>query len=204
MKYFLFFLLLTSSLFADFYIISKDKKVKMTEFETGQIDFALFRDFAYIHRGDDELHAMGDEIAFNHKHLNFRIATINIPQSNTSLTEYSQKSSDASDKYYIDFAKHKREDGAMLQLFYHNKWYGVILGDPKEALYTLFGRDDLASDKAIKGLQRALLAFKNDSYLKQRLDFYQKKKANEKQVPAEYKKRVPIDFKNLPKPYEQK
>jgi hypothetical protein len=200
MRYFLFLFLLTGSLLADFYIISKDKKVKMTEFETGQIDFAWFGDFASIHREDDELHAMGDEIAFNHKHLNFRIATIDIPQSNTSLTEYSQKSSDASDKYYIDFAKHKREDGAMLQLFYHNKWYGVILGDPKEALYTLFGRDDLASDKAIEGLQRALLAFENDSYLQERLAFYKKKKAGEKQVPAEYKKQIPIDFKNLPKP----
>ena len=199
MRALLFCVLFATSLMADFYIISKDQKVKMTEFETGQIDFALFGDFASIDRGNDELHAMGDEVAFNHKHLNFRIATIDIPQSNTSLTEYSQKAADASDKYYIDFAKHKREDGAMLQLFYHNKWYGVILGDPKEALYRLFGRDDLESDKAIEGLQRALLAFTNDNYLKQRLAFYQKKQANEKQVPAEYKKQIPIDFKNLPK-----
>lgn len=199
MRTFFFLLFFASALVADFYIISKDQKVKMTEFATGQIDFAWFGDFAFVHRGDDAIHAMGDEIAFNHKHLNFRIATIDIPQSNSSLTEYSQKSADVSNKYFIDFAKHKREDGAMLQLFYHNKWYGVILGDPKEALYTLFGRDDLQSDKAIEGLQRALIAFKNDSYLKERLDFYNKKKAGEKQVPAEYKKQIPIDFKNLPK-----
>lgn len=185
-------------LWSDFYILSGEKKVKMTEFETGKIDFALLNDFPSIERGNDEIHAMGENIDLNHKHLNFRLATLDLQQSNTSLTEYSQKAADASERYYIDFAKHKSKDGVMLQLFYHNKWYGVILGDAKEALYKLFSRDDLQSDKAIHGLQRALIAYKNDPFLEKRLAFYTQKKAQEKKTPPEYKKRVTIDFKNLP------
>jgi len=198
MRFLILFLFTFISLWSDFYIVSGEKKVKMTEFETGKIDFALLKDFASIDRGNDEIHAMGENIAFNHKHLNFRLATIDLQQSNTSLTEYSQKAADASERYYIDFAKHKSQDGVMLQLFYHNKWYGVILGDAKKALYKLFSDDDLESQKAIEHLQRALIAYNNDPFLEKRLLFYKQKKAQEKKVPDEYKKRVKIDFRNLP------
>lgn len=198
MRFLILFLFTFISLWSDFYIVSGEKKVKMTEFETGKIDFALLKDFASIDRGNDEIHAMGENIAFNHKHLNFRLATIDLQQSNTSLTEYSQKAADASERYYIDFAKHKSQDGVMLQLFYHNKWYGVILGDAKKALYKLFSDDDLESQKAIEHLQRALIAYHNDPFLEKRLLFYKQKKAQEKKVPDEYKKRVKIDFRNLP------
>lgn len=198
MRFLILFLFTFISLWSDFYIVSGEKKVKMTEFETGKIDFALLKDFASIDRGNDEIHAMGENIAFNHKHLNFRLATIDLQQSNTSLTEYSQKAADASERYYIDFAKHKSQDGVMLQLFYHNKWYGVILGDAKKALYKLFSDDDLESQKAIEHLQRALIAYHNDPFLEKRLLFYKQKKAQEKKVPDEYKKRLKIDFRNLP------
>jgi len=164
---FLLGLFLSVSLFADFYIVNGLEKVKMTELESGVIDFAMFKDIAHVKRSDKELHAYGKEIAFNHRHLNFRLATISLKQQNYTITEWSQKAQNASDEYYINFADYTREDGYMLQLFYKNRWYVAVLGEPLELLHELFGKLDVTDPNldvaaAIKAVKQARVAFALD------------------------------------------
>lgn len=171
MKYLLLVLLVSVSLFADFYIVNGSQKVKMTPLDTGVIDFSTFNNIAKIQRENSELHAYGKEVAFNHKHLNFRLVTITLPQSNYSIGAWSQKAQDKSDEYYINFNNYTRENGVMLQLFYKNKWYAVVLGEPLEILQTLFnGLDVKAAEldvpKAIEAIKQARAAFPLDNQLK--------------------------------------
>ncbi|MBU0721436.1 hypothetical protein KJ877_08840 [bacterium] len=195
MKILFLFVSLCMMLHADFFIVNGDKKVKMGTFESGKIDFALFDTLPHISRGNDELHAMGKEIAFNHRHLNFRLATITIPQSNYTITEFSEKAKDESEAYYINFDNYTRDDGVMLQLFYKNNWYGIILGEPLEILHTLFSRKDLDLDKALYAIKRARIAFPEDDTLKQKQLLLEEKKSKEPKQPAEYSKQVKIIFK---------
>jgi len=166
MKFLYMLMFLVGSVYADFYIVSGDKKVKMTSFETGKLDFAIFDKMAHVNRGNEELHAMGEEIAFNHRHLNFRLATITLPQLNYTITEFSEKAKNSSDTYYINFDNYTRGDGVMLQLFYKNRWYGVILGEPLSILQELFTQKDLDIKKALPAIKRARMAFKDDEILK--------------------------------------
>lgn len=161
-----------TSLVADFYILSGDKKVKMTALDNGDIDFSKFKKIAWVDRDNKEIHAMGNEIAFNHKHLNFRLVTIALNKSKKySLTEWSKKAEDSSNSYYINFAKYGSEDGVMLQLFYKNRWYGVILGNPLKILRKVFLSVDVHSkeidlDATIVSIKRARHAYPLDDKLK--------------------------------------
>lgn len=181
----LFFLLLFfSSVFADFYIVNGDKKVKMTSLETGKIDFSTFNSIAHIERGNDKLHAFGKEIAFNHRHLNFRLSTIGLIQTNYTITEFSQKAQESSDSYYINFDNYTRNDGVMLQLFYKNNWYMVVLGNPLKILQNMFLKLDVHSkeldlDRTIKAIKQARVAFPLDDKLKMVEIELENKKANE-------------------------
>lgn len=171
MKFLLMSLLFGLSLFADFYIVNGSQKVKMSQLNTGVIDFSTFKDIAKIQRDNAELHAYGEEVAFNHRHLNFRLSTITLPQSNYTIGESSQKAENKSDEYYINFNNYTREDGVMLQLFYKNKWYAVVLGEPLEILQALFnGLDVKAAEldvpKAIEAIKQARAAFPLDNTLK--------------------------------------
>ena len=157
--------LLFSSIFADFYIVNGDQKVKMSSLVTGKIDFSTFNTISKVHRGNDELHAFGDEIAFNHRHLNFRLATIGLIQSNYTITEWSEKAEDSSSEYYINFDDYTREDGVMLQLFYKNNWYVVVLGEPIKILHDIFSAKNLDVKKALPAIKQALVAFPNDKLL---------------------------------------
>ncbi len=168
MKGLLFLALLFSFAFGDFFIVSGNKKVKMTPLETGKIDFSTFSQIAHIYRGNNELHAISDEAAFNHRHLNFRLATIGLTQSNYSITEWSEKTKEGADTYAINFDNYTRDDGVMLQLFYKNKWYAVILGNPLEILQAMFLKIDAQSpdldlNKAIFALKQARTAYPSDN-----------------------------------------
>jgi len=170
--------------FGDFFVVSGDKKVEMTSLVTGKIDFSTFKNIATIKRSSNELSAQGKEIAFNHRHLNFRLATIGLRQVNYSITEFSSKSQDASDTYHIDFAKYTQGDGVMLQLFYKNRWYAVILGDPLTILQDMFlsldmESEDLDLDRAIEAIKQARSAFPLDEKLKTIDMQLEDKRANE-------------------------
>lgn len=171
MRIFASLALLFSLALADFFVVSGDKKVEMTPLTTGKIDFSSFKDIASIERKNNELNAQGKEIAFNHRHLNFRLATIGLTQTNYSITEFSSKAEDASDTYEISFDNYTRDDGVMLQLFYKNRWYAVVLGDPLTILQDMFLSIDIDSeeldlDRAIESIKQARKAFPLDSKLK--------------------------------------
>ncbi len=170
--------------FGDFYIISGDKKVKMTPLSGGKVDFSTFNNIAHIDRDNNELHVVGNEVAFNHRHLNFRLVSIGLKQVNYTITEWSQKAKNSSDTYYINFDNYTRDDGMMLQLFYKNRWYGVVLGDPLKILHTLFLQlkiksDTLDLDTAIAKIQEARRAFPLDDKLKMVEIELDSKKVNE-------------------------
>ena len=108
---------LFTSIFADFYIVSGDKKVKMTSLETGKIDFSTFKSIAHIERGNDKLHAFGKEIAFNHRHLNFRLATIGLIQTNYTITEFSEKAKNSSDNPLLDIPNDSFSPNSFVRVF---------------------------------------------------------------------------------------
>lgn len=172
MKLLLLSLLLSLTLFADFFIVNGSQKVKMTSLDTGVIDFSTFKNIAKIKRDNTELHAYGEEVAFNHRHLNFRLATIALPQRNYSITEWTQKAENASDEYHINFDNYTREDGVMLQLFYKNNWYAVVLGEPLDILHQMFSKIDLSAKEldvsaVMTAIKQARVAFPLDNELKQ-------------------------------------
>ena len=171
MKIFLLGILLSVSLFGDFFIINAKEKIKMSPLSTGVIDFSTFKDIAHVKRSDENLHAYGKEIAFNHRHLNFRLATIAIKQENYTIGEWSKKAENTSDEYHINFADYTREDGYMLQLFYKNNWYAVVLGEPLELLHNVFKKIDINDtnldvEATIKAIKEARVAFPSDETFK--------------------------------------
>ncbi|DAB31087.1 MAG TPA: hypothetical protein CFH84_00500 [Sulfurimonas sp. UBA12504] len=200
MKVFLLGLFLSVSLFADFYIINGSEKVKMSTLETGVIDFATFKDIAHVKRSDAKLHAYGKEIAFNHKHLNFRLVTIALKQQNYTISEWSQKAQNASDEYYINFADYTREDGYMLQLFYKNKWYAVVLGEPLEILHKLFDALDVNDPNldvtaAMKAVKQARAAFVLDPLFQKVAIELENRYINDLKSRKNYNQQERVEFK---------
>ena len=198
LKVLLALMMLSASVFADFYIVSGEKKVKMTPLKSGTVDFSTFNKIAYIERGNNELHVVGEEVAFNHRHLNFRLVTLGLKQTNYTITEWSEKAKNSSDTYYINFDNYTRDDGVMLQLFYKNRWYGVLLGKPLSILHNIFlnldiNSNDLDLTKALKAIKEARRAYPLDDKLKMVEMELDSKKANEK-VPQD-KGQVKIIFK---------
>ncbi len=185
LKVLLALMMLSVSVFAEFYIVSGEKKVQMTPLKNGTVDFSTFNKIAYIERGNDELHVMGEEIAFNHRHLNFRLVTLGLTQTNYTITEWSEKAKNSSHTYYINFDNYTRDDGVMLQLFYKNRWYGVLLGKPLDILHNIFlnldiKSNDLDLEKALKAVKAARRAYPLDDKLKMVEMELDSKKANEK------------------------
>ncbi len=201
-KILLTLVMLSVSVFADFYIVSGEKKVKMTPLKNGTVDFSTFNKIAYIERGNNELHVVGKEVAFNHRHLNFRLVTLGLKQTNYTITQWSEKAKNSSDTYYINFDNYTRDDGVMLQLFYKNRWYGVVLGNPLKILHKIFLSIDIKSDtydlkKALVAIKQARRAYPLDDKLKTveiELDY---KKANQEHSRSskEQNKQIRIFFK---------
>ncbi|MBA3025931.1 MAG: hypothetical protein FP820_05910 [Sulfurimonas sp.] len=202
MKFLLLALLFSVTLCADFYIVNGSQKVKMTPLSTGAIDFSTFKDIAKIQRNNSELHAYGEEVAFNHRHLNFRLATISLNQENYTMTEWSKKAENKSDEYHINFADYTRDDGVMLQLFYKNNWYAVVLGEPLKILHNLFNKIDINSkeldvENAIKAVKQAREAFPLDDELKRVEMELKNRYANDLKTKKEYKQER-IEFPKKP------
>jgi len=202
MKVLFFVLFFASSVFANFYIINGEQKVKMTSLSTGKIDFSTFGNVASVQRGNSELNAYGDEIAFNHRHLNFRLATIGLTQSNFTITEWSEKADALSEEYFINFADYTREDGIMLQLFYKNRWYAVVLGNPLEILQTMFLKIDVNSqeldvDRALEAIGQARIAFASDERLRSVETKLRRRHLDDLKNRKTFKRET-IDFKTIP------
>jgi hypothetical protein len=174
MRLFLLSALLVSAVWGDFYIVNGDEQVRMEELPGGKVDFAALAQIPVVRKPKKGLHVRSDTEGFNHKHLNFRTATINLRQTNVVLTEYSSES-EKPGVYDIRFGDVEFDEGVMLQLFYHNHWYGAVIGDPLAILHALF--DDTAADpqKAFDAVTAARKAFPDDPELSKYEKVWEKK-----------------------------
>ncbi len=166
----LFAIMIATLLQADFYLLDDDDRIRMQEVESGEVDLSTFSKIPAVERENRVLKAMSDEEGFNHKHLDFRLATIAMSQENTTLDQYSTKSA-ITGEFDIDFGDISVKDGVMLQLYYHGKWYALILGEPLKILHDLFSNTDLDTIKAYQHVVKARAAYPDDI----RLILYEKK-----------------------------
>jgi hypothetical protein len=164
MRGFLIAALLATAAWGDFYIVNGDEQVKMREITSGKIDFSALAQIPAVRKPKKGLHARSDTEGFNHKHLNFRTATVNLRQTNVVLTEYSA-ASERPGSYDIRFGDVEIKEGVMLQLFYHNRWYGAIIGDPLAILHAIFGDVTADPQKAYEAVAAARKAFPDDPVL---------------------------------------
>jgi hypothetical protein len=164
MRLFLLSVLLVSAVWGDFYIVNGGEQVKMQEIPGGKIDFSALAQIPVVTKPKKGLHVRSDTEGFNHKHLNFRTATINLRQTNVVLTEYSA-ASEKPGSYDIRFSDVEIKEGVMLQLFYHNRWYGAVIGDPLEILHAFFGDTTADPQKAYEAVAAARKAFPHDPAL---------------------------------------
>jgi hypothetical protein len=163
MRYLLAELLIWSPLLADFYILTKEQSIKMVERSSGKVDFSRLHELPVI-TPSKAIEAMSDDVGVNSKHFNFRTATLALQQSNVSLDEYSSVT-DQGEKVAIRFGKLYLEEGMVLQLFYHNRWYAVAVGDPLKHLQHYFDNDALDAKKSYTILSDAIKAYPKDTRL---------------------------------------
>jgi len=142
----------------------------MKEISSGKIDFSTLASIPAAERSNESVTALSVQEDINHKHLNFRTATIALKQNNTSLTEHTSAGANAQETI-ITFGNIKVKDGVMLQLFYLNRWYAVILGEPLQILHNLYSNDSLDPTDAYNSVQKARIAYPVDI----RLSLYEKK-----------------------------
>lgn len=189
--------LLLSALFGDIYIVSGDTKVKMTPLTTGVVDYSTFDTIATIKRDDKGIHALAIEKDFEPRHANFRIVTLQFPQSNMTVINWNKKISETT--YELEFDNFTTDDGVMFQLFYHNKWYAAILGEPLEVLENLFSQNDLDPTKAYEAIKQARIAFSDSKKLQELEKVWHGRSTQTVDQNAKYKKQEKIDFKKISK-----
>lgn len=189
--------LLCGYIFGDIYVVSKEQKVKMTPLITGVVDYSTFDTIAKITRDDKGIHVVAVEQDFVPRHLNFRIVTLELPQSNMTITSWVKPL--GANSYEIEFDNFTTDDGVMLQLFYHNKWYAALFGEPEEVLENLFKQEDLDPIKAYEAIKQARVAFSENKKLKNLEKVWHVRASKTIDPDAKYKKQEKIDFKKLPK-----
>lgn len=189
--------LLFGYLFGDIYVVNKEQKIKMTPLTTGVVDYSTFDTIAKIKRTNKGIHVLAIEEEFVPRHLNFRIVTLELPQSNMTITSWVKPL--GANSYEIEFDNFTTDDGVMLQLFYHNKWYAAIFGEPLEVLENLFKEEDLNPIKAYEAIKQARIAFKDSTKLQELEKVWHVRATKTIDPDAKYKKQEKIDFKKLPK-----
>ena len=156
-------LLLGAPLLADFFILTGKEPVRMVERPSGKVDFSRLNELPVI-APSKSITAMSDDPAVNNKHFNFRTATLALLQSNVSLDEYSS-AAEQGNRLAIRFGKLHLEEGMVLQLFYHNHWYAVAIGNPLTHLQRYFDNDALDAEKSYRLLEEAVRAYPEDRRL---------------------------------------
>jgi len=175
MRLLLLLALFIVNLWGDFYLVSGDQKVKLAPMPNGKIDFSRLSTLPQLKNYDKSLYLESVDEDLNHRHANTRFATIGVTQYNYTVTEYTEKVSDTEDIYRTRYDKILPNH--VLQLFYHNRWYGVVLGDTKAILYALFDDKSLEPKKAYAKLQEARVAYPDDAKLKAYERYWQQKGA---------------------------
>jgi len=128
----------------------------------GRIDIKSMSQMPFITQPTHNICVLSVHEKINPEQLNFRVASIELVQQNHYLTKNTVKEGD---NYRTTFGRYEIKKGYMLQLFYHNHWYGVVMGDPLEVLHTLFSKQKLDSKKAYNALKAARSAYEDDATL---------------------------------------
>jgi len=163
LKILLFLALLLHTLWGDFYVVSGTEEIRMTELPNGKIDFTELSSIPFVSGSGKSITVRSVNEDLNNRHLNFRTASIALLQRNYVLTEYTTKVDERN--HHTAFGDYEINQGRMIQLFYHNRWYGVIIGDPITILHELFNDETLDSRKAYAMLKQARIAFADDATL---------------------------------------
>ncbi len=174
MRVLLLFVLLFSQAWAEFYIVSGSERVKLTPMPSGKIDFKSLNTLAQLKKYDKELYLESVDESLNHHHANTRFAAIGLKQYNYTITENTKKASESEDIYTTHYDKIL--PGHVLELFYHNRWYGVVLGDTKKILYALFDDESLEPKEAYAKVKEARAAYPDDAKLKAYEKYWQSRK----------------------------
>ena len=177
-------------MYADVFLVDGGQRIPFTPLQSGRIDFSALDNIAHHTRTQPSLKVVMYEKDFNHRHLNFRLTTLNPHPVYTVLTEYSRSLDDGT--YEVTFSDIRPDDGVMLQLFYQGSWYGIILGDPLSILHDEF-KTAKATQPNIDALESALETFKEDATLNAYLQ-RMKAEPEKREKPAP---RKVIDFKAL-------
>jgi hypothetical protein len=173
MRLLLLFTLLVSQVWAEFYIVSGGERIKLAQMPSGKIDFRALNTLPQLKKYDEKLYLESKDEDLNHRHANTRFATIGLTQYNYTVTEYTEKASETKDIYTTRYDKILPDH--VLELFYHNNWYGVVLGDTKAILYALFDDEGLEPKQAYAKVKEARIAYPDDAKLKAYERYWQEK-----------------------------
>ncbi len=125
MKPALALLLLPLLLLSDIYLIDGETKYRLQPVETPKMDESTLQTLPTITRNDPTITLQYKGEAYNNRHLNARLATLEERPVHTVLTEYSQEV--APDVHRITFSGYRFCETRMLQVYYCGEWYAAIL-----------------------------------------------------------------------------
>jgi len=161
------------NVWGDFYIVSGDRKVKLAPMPSGKIDFKTLDTLPQLKEYDKALYLESVNEDLNHRHANTRFATIGLTQYNYTVTEYTEKVSETQDLFRTRYDRILPDH--VLELFYHNNWYGIVLGDTQAILYALFDDESLEPKKAYAKVKEARVAYPDDEKLKAYESYWQQR-----------------------------
>lgn len=123
------FFLLCGSLWAEMFLLDNGVKHPLPLLEGPRFNVSALEGFAHITRTRPTLTLLFEGEAYNHRHLNVRLATLEERPDYTVLTEYSEPLTPG--RHRITFAGHTFTEALMLQVYYCGEWYGAVL-EPME------------------------------------------------------------------------
>jgi hypothetical protein len=164
MRYFLLVCIFVSVVFADFFVVNHNKKTLLNSAKNAHINLADFHHMVYVKDLKEMLKIQTDEKDFKLKNLHLRFVSI-YPKNEYAVAEKSL------DTHLFSVVLPKQKNAKILQLFYKQKWYTLLLDKPIKILHESFASIDMKQkDLDIKRLQEQLkqarVAFPLDDKLK--------------------------------------
>lgn len=125
MKLLLTLALLLQAAWGAVYLVDGGEKTALQSVEGPKFDDALAASLPHVLRKAATITLQYEGEAYNHRHLNVRLATLDAHPVYTVLTEYSEPV--APGVYRITFAEHTFKEARMLQVYYCGEWYALVL-----------------------------------------------------------------------------
>ena len=125
MKALLLGLLASALLWGDIYLVDGAQKRELPEVSGPKLPPEAVARLPRIRRGDATLALQYEGEAYNHRHFNVRLATLEPKPVHTVLTEYSEAI--APGTHRITFNGYRCYGERMLQVYYEGRWYAAVL-----------------------------------------------------------------------------